>query len=401
MRVLMVAHAFPPTIGGVETYLWDLTNHLGRRGHQAHCLVGDRNGLPDQYGLSSPLAGVTRHPELAPVALVGARGHVQRSAVAWALADRLTGLLEAAVAGFGPDLLHVHNAHHFGPELALACFRAAAGRPLVNTVHDRLGERLYPEVLDYPWHATLYVSEHVRAGLPSAAPIAAVLPPGIDLATLGPEGPTDPRLAILAPPVVFHPARLLPWKGTMSGVEAFALLRGSLGAGSLVLCASADTTADPAEAAAFRRQLEDRAFELGVAERVVFVELAREQMAAAYRAADLVWAPTVDDESFGLAPLEAMACGVPVVVSASGGMRETVEPGLSGLVVPKADPVALAGAAVAVLADTGLRARLVAGGLARAARFDAGDHARAVERAYAAAAAAAAMGEGVPGGRPA
>src|SRR5688500_4178162 len=119
MRVLMVAHAFPPTVGGVETYLWDLTNQLAKRGHQAHCVVGG-----DRYGA---LAGVTRHPELSPGTPVRARGHLQRSAVAGELVDRLTELLEAAVTGFWPDLLHVHNAHHFGPELAVACFRAAGG----------------------------------------------------------------------------------------------------------------------------------------------------------------------------------------------------------------------------------------------------------------------------------
>ena len=81
-----------------------------------------------------------------------------------------------------------------------------------------------------------------------------------------------------------------------------------------------------------------------------------------------------------------------------GFMREKVEPGVSGLVVPNADPVALAGAALAVLADQGLRSRLVAGGLARAARYDIRNHARDVERAYTAAATA---GERVAGGRPA
>ena len=399
MRVLMVAHAFPPTVGGVETYLWDLTAYLTERGHQAHCLVGG-----DGNGLHAGPAGVTRHPELAALALVRARGRTPREEVAEALVERLAARVGAAVAGFRPDLLHVHNAHHFGPELALACFRAAGGLPLVNTVHDRLGERLYPEVLDYPWRATLYVSEHVRAGLPSAASIAAVLPPGIDLAALGPDGQGDERLAGLERPVLFHPARLLPWKGALTGLDAFAMVRGSLGAGTLVLCASGDTTADPVQVGAFRAQLEERAADLDVAKSVVFVDLAREQMATAYRTADLVWAPTIDDEPFGLAPLEAMACGVPVVVSASGGMRETVEPGMSGLVVPKADPVALAGAAVAVLADPELRSRLVAGGLARAARFDMRGHARDVERAYAAAGAARArqvqpgLGERVPGG---
>ena len=64
-----------------------------------------------------------------------------------------------------------------------------------------------------------------------------------------------------------------------------------------------------------------------------------------------------------------MACGVPLVVSRSGGMRETVDDGETGLVVPKGDAAALAVAAVRVLSDPALRSALVANGLARAKQF--------------------------------
>ena len=63
------------------------------------------------------------------------------------------------------------------------------------------------------------------------------------------------------------------------------------------------------------------------------------------RAAVMVYAPRL--EPFGLAPLEANACGVPVVAVAEGGVRETVIDGVNGLLVPH-DPAAM-GAAVARL----------------------------------------------------
>jgi glycosyltransferase involved in cell wall biosynthesis len=61
-------------------------------------------------------------------------------------------------------------------------------------------------------------------------------------------------------------------------------------------------------------------------------------------------------EPFGFAPLEANACGVPVVAVAEGGVRETIRHGFNGLLVPDRDPVAL-GAAVAELLGNPDRAR--------------------------------------------
>jgi phosphatidylinositol alpha-1,6-mannosyltransferase len=59
----------------------------------------------------------------------------------------------------------------------------------------------------------------------------------------------------------------------------------------------------------------------------------------------------LDTEGLGLAALEAAACGLPVVVSASGGAPETVLPGTSGFVVPPDSPPALAGRLMELLAD--------------------------------------------------
>jgi glycosyltransferase involved in cell wall biosynthesis len=72
-------------------------------------------------------------------------------------------------------------------------------------------------------------------------------------------------------------------------------------------------------------------------------------------------------EGFGLPPLEAMACGTPVVVSDAASLPEVV--GEAGLTVPAADTAALADALERALLDDDLRARLRADGLARAATF--------------------------------
>jgi glycosyltransferase involved in cell wall biosynthesis len=71
----------------------------------------------------------------------------------------------------------------------------------------------------------------------------------------------------------------------------------------------------------------------------------------AYRAADVLVLPSVWQESYGLPVAEAMACGVPVLASASGGVPELVEDGVTGRLVPRLDPGALACALREMSAD--------------------------------------------------
>ena len=92
-------------------------------------------------------------------------------------------------------------------------------------------------------------------------------------------------------------------------------------------------------------------------------------------------------EGFGLPPLEAMACGTPVVASDSSSLPEVL--GDAALLVPPGDVAALAGALARLLDDGALRARLRERGLARAASFTWERTARATLAAYREAAAGA------------
>jgi glycosyltransferase involved in cell wall biosynthesis len=81
------------------------------------------------------------------------------------------------------------------------------------------------------------------------------------------------------------------------------------------------------------------------------------EVPALYRSADIYVQPSLV-EPFGMATLEAMACGLPVVASATGGLADLVEDGANGFLVPPGDPEALASALLRLCVDPDLRARM-------------------------------------------
>jgi glycosyltransferase involved in cell wall biosynthesis len=82
-----------------------------------------------------------------------------------------------------------------------------------------------------------------------------------------------------------------------------------------------------------------------------------------------LWFPSLWQEPFGLAGLEALAAGVPVIGTALGGTPDWLEHGVTGLVVPPNDPAALAAAADTLTREPALARELGANGRERAARF--------------------------------
>jgi glycosyltransferase involved in cell wall biosynthesis len=98
------------------------------------------------------------------------------------------------------------------------------------------------------------------------------------------------------------------------------------------------------------------AAELGVRE---FIDVREPEAipAATLAGADVFLLPS-ETESFGLAALEALACGVPVVASRVGGLASVVEDGVCGYLQPPGDVRAMAASVVKLLTNPGLRAEM-------------------------------------------
>ena len=116
-----------------------------------------------------------------------------------------------------------------------------------------------------------------------------------------------------------------------------------------------------------REPAENRVRELGLEKDVVFLGkmVDVEQILVQ---ADLFLLPS-EMESFGLAALEAMAAGVPVVASQAGGICEVVQNGITGLTAPVGDVAAMAEQSIRILTDPALAARFSAAARLRASEF--------------------------------
>jgi D-inositol-3-phosphate glycosyltransferase len=138
--------------------------------------------------------------------------------------------------------------------------------------------------------------------------------------------------------------RLVRRKGFDTIIEAMPRVPGA----ELIIAGGQEAKRSPEPEGDRLRTLARR---LRVARRVRLIgQVPHAEMPALLRSADVViCAPWY--EPFGIVPLEAMGCGVPVVASAVGGLQDTVVDSVTGLLVPPRDPVALAAAVKSLLDD--------------------------------------------------
>jgi D-inositol-3-phosphate glycosyltransferase len=199
-----------------------------------------------------------------------------------------------------------------------------------------------------------------------------LVPPGVDLERFRPgdAGAAKKTLGLEGKRVALFVGRLQLLKGPDVAIRAVAdaIRRDPGSTADLVLVlvggpsGGGDRTLEVA-------RLMELASEERIADRVRFVPpMPHEELPRAYRAADVLLAPS-RSESFGLAALEAQACGTPVIAASVGGLPHVVADGESGLLVPGHDPAAYADRILAIVNDPLLTGRLSRGALAHASSY--------------------------------
>lgn len=259
-----------------------------------------------------------------------------------------------------PDVVH---AHFWMSGLASVLAARDLGLPVVQTFHAlgvvkrryqgcadtsppervRLERLIGKSVSRVAATCSDEVFELARLGLPRSR--VSVVPCGVDLARFTAEG--EPA-ATSAPRRIVSVGRLVPRKGFATTISALAGVPDT----ELVIAGGPEQgrLADDPEA----RRLTELARRAGVADRVRLLgQVSRSDMPALLRSADVVVC-TPWYEPFGIVPLEAMACGVPVVAAAVGGLIDTVVDGVTGELVPPRRPDLLAATLRRLLDDPAL-----------------------------------------------
>jgi glycosyltransferase-like protein len=382
MKIRLVTYSTKPR-GGVVHAL-SLAEALGDRGHDV-----------ELWALSADGAAFFREPRV-PTRLVPVDRRPGEDVEPRIL--RYAETLAAGLRAAGPA--DVHHAEDCLSARSLLALRAEGLVPsIVRTVHhvDDFAspvlaecQRASIEDVDH----RICVSGHWAQVLRREHGVEAqVIPNGVDAARFA-GCPLDRmqagrRLGWGARPTVLAVGGIEPRKGSRTLLAAFARARGALGAGALLAVAGGETLFDYAD---YRAAWEDDASRLGLAvhrgprppagaDVAVLGPVPDEDMPALYRAADVFAFPS-EREGFGLVVLEAQAAGLPAVVSDLPVLREFLADGRDCRMVPADDAEALRGALVEALRDDGLRARIVAGGRATAARFTWGAAAAAHEEVY-------------------
>jgi glycosyltransferase involved in cell wall biosynthesis len=177
------------------------------------------------------------------------------------------------------------------------------------------------------------------------------------------------RLGLAAEePLVLQLGRLVPRKGIDTVIRALRLLRERHAIEARLLVVGGESEEpDPVRTPEIGR-LQAIARDAGVADRVRFTgRVGRAGLKFYYSAAD-VFVSTPWYEPFGITPLEAMACGTPVIGSSVGGIKYTVRDGKTGFLVPPNDPEAVAARLALCLRSPGLLEQLGRAAVRRVAR---------------------------------
>lgn len=390
MRVLLLSWEYPPrVVGGLGRHVGALARNLAGHGHDVHVVT--RGHADDVLPGDEEVDGVhvVRVGEGAP--------HLDFATdlVPWVLAfnTRVQAAAHRLLRTHGPfDVVHAHDwlvAH------AAAGIKDAWDLPLVATVHATeygrhqgwLPGPMNKLIHQVEWWLTYearrvitcsrYMHDQVAEIFAKPTDTLEVVPNGVDVDDFAlPDDEVAAFRRELAPldtNVVLFAGRLEYEKGVQTVLDALHGLRQRVGPTEFLI----------AGVGTYSEELRRKVVELGLEDHVRFTGfLADHELRLHYAAADVAVAPSIY-EPFGLVAVEAMACGTPVVVGDTGGLREVVSGG-HGLTFTPQDADHLTEVLARVLGDGRLAAELTVRGRDRIlARYDWGEVARSTLDVYA------------------
>lgn len=403
MRILMLSQFYPPTVGGEERHVHDLSVELAARGHAVSVATlwhaGDSRFTDDHGVRVHRICGLVQR----------ARGLFTESGRRHAPPfpdPNLVWSLRRVIAMEQPEIVHAHNwlVHSFLP------LKAWSGARLVVSLHDyslvcAVKSLVYRDGpcpglgIDCLRHA----SDHYgpAKGIPTALANWAMAP--VERASV------DMFLAVSEAVVLGNrliegqvPYRVVPnflsdgspssnaWNEYLANLpdSPFLLFVGDLRTFkgiSVLLRAYSDLLAEPGRKVPalvlIGRVLDETPndFPPNV---LVLGKWPHEAVMAALPRSLALLMPSIGPETFGIAALEAMACGRPVIASAIGGLPDLVADGETGLLVRPGDPGALGEAIRRMLDDPELAKQMGRAARVRAAQFQARNVVPLVERVY-------------------
>ncbi len=407
-RILCITATYPPHhTGGYEVSCRDVMVRLADRGHDVTVLTSEER----RPGVPTPI----RERQSSPAVRREIRRYFRDDQL-WAPSPRQRWKVErdnqraiaAALQAARPDVVAIWHVGAFSLGIVTAVLEAEV--PVVYAVCDdwltyctsldqwsallsRLGPRArwLRSVLRVPTvppdvgtsGPVCFISETTRQRAmrfgPWEVPDSTVVYSGIDRMLFTPRTSTPPwRWRVL------YVGRFDPRKGVETLIRSLPMLPG----GTVI---ELDGLGDEAEQARLRSLAEG----LGVGSAVRLHRSSRSALPARYRDADVFVFPSEWEEPFGLTPLEAMACGVPVVGTGVGGSGDFLIDEVNCLRFSPGDAAGLAGAIHRLAQDDSLRRRLIREGEITATFFDVDQLADTFESWYVAAA------DGFRRGRPA
>ncbi len=356
MRIGIVCY---PTFGGSGVVATELGLALAEEGHIVHFITYDRPVRldPRTANVFYHEVRVSDYPlfDYQPYELV------------------LTSKLVDVVMHERLDLLHVHYAipHASAAWMAQQILRAKGIRiPFITTLHgtditlvgrDPSFEPVITFAIEHSTAVTA-VSESLRKDTFEHFPVhreIQVIPNFIRMGryATGVDPAIRKRFAANGEKLLVHVSNFRPVKRVQDVIAVFKGVRKQMPARLLLIGDGPD-----------RQGLETQCRADGICDEVFF--LGKMTDPEAMVASCDLFLLTSETESFGLAALEAMACGVPVVTTNTGGTPEVVESGIGGLLNPVGDVEAMVRNAVEILREPSTLGKFKQGALRSAARFD-------------------------------